>query len=163
MARVWGFEFNRVIDTPVINLIINSPSIKFGNLRNKMSESTLKIAQQAFTAFAEGWMTSNFQTFLEMLTDEFTFWYPYGKYRGKFIGREGKAQMIAKCRDHSEAVDQLTFSSPHHITSSDTTVMFEFECEGIIGGESYHRRLAIALDVSNDKISGFREYFGDVD
>ena len=128
-----------------------------------MSESTLKIAQQAFAAFAEGWRTSDFQPFLEMLTDEFTFWYPYGKYRGKFSGREGKAQMIAKCRDHSEAVDCLSFSPPHHITSSDTTVMFEFECEGIIGGESYRGRLAIALDVRDDKISGFREYFGDVD
>jgi ketosteroid isomerase-like protein len=141
---------------------MKSSSIKFGDLE-LMSESTLKIAQQAFDAFAEGWGSSDFQPFLEMLTDEFTFWYPYGKYRGKFSGREGKAKIIAKCRDHSEAVDCLSFSLPHHITRSDTTVMFEFECEGIIGGESYRGRLAIALDVSNDKISGFREYFGDVD
>jgi hypothetical protein len=61
-----------------------------------MSESTLKVAKQAFAAFAEGWMTGNFQPFLEMLTDEFTFWHPYGKYHGKFGGREGKAKMIGK-------------------------------------------------------------------
>jgi ketosteroid isomerase-like protein len=128
-----------------------------------MSESTLKVAKHAFAAFTEGWTTGNFQPFLEMLTDEFTFWYPYGKYHGKFSGREGKAKMIAKCRDHHEAGDRLCLSPPHHITSSITTVIFEFECEGVISGEPYRGRIAIALDISNDKISGFREYFGDVD
>jgi ketosteroid isomerase-like protein len=128
-----------------------------------MSESPLKIAKQVFAAFTEGWMNGNFQPFLEMLTDEFTFWYPYGKYRGKFSGQEGKAQVTAKFHDHSEAGDRLRFTSPHHITSSDTTVMFEFECEGVIDGEDYRGRIAIALDIDNDKISGFREYFGDVD
>lgn len=128
-----------------------------------MSESTLKIAQPAFDAFAQGWATGNFQPFLEMLTDEFTFWYPYGNYRGKFTGRAGKAQMIAKCHEHTQAGDRLTFSPPHHITSSDTTVMFEFECEGMIDKEPYRGRIAIALEVSDGRISGFREYFGDVD
>jgi ketosteroid isomerase-like protein len=128
-----------------------------------MNESTLKIAQHAFAAFAHGWATGDFQPFLEMLTDEFTFWYPYGNYRGKFTGRTGKAQMISKCRDHRESGDRLTFSSPHHITSSETTVMFEFECEGVVDREPYQGRIAIALDVSHEKISGFREYFGDVD
>jgi ketosteroid isomerase-like protein len=41
--------------------------------------------------------------------------------------------------------------------------MFEFECEGVIDGEDYRGRIAIALEIDNDKISGFREYFGDVD
>ncbi len=90
-----------------------------------MSESTLRIAQQAFAVFAQGWASGDFQPFLEMLADEFTFWYPYGSYRGKFIGQAGKAQMIAKCYDHTGAGDRLMFSPPHHITSSDTTVMFE--------------------------------------
>jgi ketosteroid isomerase-like protein len=128
-----------------------------------MSESTLKIAQYAFAAFVQGWATGNFQPFLEMLTDEFTFWYPYGKHRGKFSGQAGKAQMIAKCHDHAQAGDRLAFRPPHHITHSDTTVMFEFECEGVIDKEPYQGRIAIALDVSDERISGFREYFGDVD
>ena len=128
-----------------------------------MSESILNIAQQAFAVFVQGWITGDFQPFLEMLTDEFTFWYPYGNHRGKFTGQAGKAQMITKCHEHSKAGDHLTFSLPHHITSSDTTVMFEFECEGVINQESYQGRIVIALEVTNEKISGFREYFGDVD
>jgi hypothetical protein len=128
-----------------------------------MSTSTFAIAQQAFEAFEQGWATGNFQPFLNSLTDEFIFWYPYGEYRGKFSGYEGKAMIVAKCRGHSESGDRLIFSKPHHITSSSTTVMFEFECEGVLGGEPYEGRLAIALDVSGNKISGFREYFGDVD
>lgn len=129
----------------------------------KTTESTLNIAQQAFQAFARGWATGDFQPFLEMLTDEFTFWYPYGKYRGKFTGQAGKAQMIAKCHEHTQAGDRLTFRPPHHITSSETTVMFEFECAGVIDHTPYQGRIAIALDVKGEKISGFREYFGDVD
>lgn len=128
-----------------------------------MSESILNIAQQAFAVFVQGWTTGDFQAFLEMLTDEFTFWYPYGNHRGKFTGQAGKAQMITKCHEHSKAGDRLMFNPPHHITSSDTTVMFEFECEGVINQEPYQGRIAIALEVTNEKISGFREYFGDVD
>jgi hypothetical protein len=33
-----------------------------------MSESTLEIAQKGFAAFAQGFMTGNFQLFLNMLT-----------------------------------------------------------------------------------------------
>jgi uncharacterized protein (DUF3820 family) len=97
------------------------------------------------------------------LTDEFTFSYPYGKYRGKFSGLEGKAQIVAKYLEHSASGDRLRFNPPHNITSNDQTVLFEFECEGMIDVGKYQGRIAIALDISNDKICGFREYFGDVD
>jgi hypothetical protein len=125
--------------------------------------STIEIATKAFGAFTQGWGNDDFQPFLEMLTDEFTFSYPYGKYRGKFTGLAGKAQIVAKCLDRSVSGDRLSFNSPYNITSNDRTVMFEFECEGIIDDEKYQGRIAIALDVNNDKIYGFREYFGDVD
>lgn len=120
-------------------------------------------AHQAFEAFAQGWKSGNFQPFLDMLADEVMFWYPYGKYRGKFDGREGKGRLVAKCLEHSKVGDRLTFQPPHHITQSDTTVMFEFECEGTIENEFYHGRIAIALDFQDDQITGLREYFGDVD
>jgi hypothetical protein len=79
-----------------------------------------------------------------MLTDEFTFSYPYGKYRGKFSGLKGKAQIVAKCLDHSTSGDRLIFSSLHNITSNDRTVMFEFECGGMIDGEKYQGKIALA-------------------
>jgi ketosteroid isomerase-like protein len=128
-----------------------------------MRKSTLKLAQDAFFAFCQGWMTGDFQPFLAMLADKLDFSYPYGKHRGRFTGQDGKAQITAKCHDHTAAGDYLNFQPPHHITSSETTVMFEFECAGVIDGEAYHGRIAIALDVSGDRVSGFREYFGDVD
>jgi ketosteroid isomerase-like protein len=128
-----------------------------------MIEPNLMTAQQGLTAFMQGWGNGDFQPFLELLTDEFTFWYPYGKHRGKFSGYEGKAQMVAKCHDHSALGDRLKFNSPHHVSSGNANVMFEFECEGVISNKPYHGRIAISLDVSGDKISGFREYFGDID
>jgi hypothetical protein len=48
----------------------------------------LKLAQDGFDAFCHGWMMGDFQPFLAMLTDEFDFPYPYGKYRGRFTGQD---------------------------------------------------------------------------
>jgi hypothetical protein len=61
----------------------------------QQTSSILKTAQAAFDAFAHGWGTGDFQPYIDMLTDEFVFWYPTGARRGQFSGAEGKDQMIA--------------------------------------------------------------------
>ena len=127
-----------------------------------MNDITAKLAHQAFDYFSQGWATGNFQPYIEMLSDEFTFWFPYGKHRGKFSGRAGKEQMVAKCRDHVEAGDRLTFSLPHHVTSNDTTMVFEFESQGTIDHQPYSGRNAISLTVTANRLSAFREYIGDI-
>lgn len=128
-----------------------------------MSQTTLETAWTAFRRFETGWKTGDFQPYLAMLTDEFTFWFPVGKHKGRFAGREGKAQMIAKCHDHAQAGERLTFAAPHLVTSNDKTVVFQVHVEGTAGGEAVKGCIAISIDVSGEKISGFREYFGEFD
>jgi hypothetical protein len=52
------------------------------------SERTLNVANQAFGYFVQGLETGNWQAFLDMLTDDFTFWFPMGKFHGLNIGKK---------------------------------------------------------------------------
>ena len=123
----------------------------------------LATARKAFDLFADGWTTGNFDPYIAMLAEEMMFWFPMGMHRGKFSGIEGRQQMIAKCRDHEAAGDRLTFSDPQYVLSDGTSVMFEFEAEGLYAGKPYQGHNAIAFEVKDGKVVGFREYFGDLE
>ncbi|MEL6555593.1 MAG: nuclear transport factor 2 family protein [Cyanobacteria bacterium J06621_11] len=122
----------------------------------------IATARKAFDLFAQGWATGNFDLYIALLAEEMTFWFPMGTHRGKFSGAEGRQEMIAKCRDHEAAGDRLTFSSPHYALSDESSVIFEFESEGLYAGEPYKGHNAIAFEVKDGKVVGFREYFGDL-
>lgn len=124
------------------------------------TSSTMDVGLRAFKNWQKGWQTGDLAAYLAMTTDKFSFWFPAGKHRGQFSGAEGKARMVAKCREHTGAKDRLTFK-PYRIIGNNNTVVFEFESEGTIGGKPYKGRNVISLDVEGEKISGFREYFGD--
>lgn len=119
-------------------------------------------ARKAFDLFAQGWTTGDFDPYIALLADEMMFWFPMGVHRGKFSGVEGRQQMIAKCRDHEKAGDRLTFSEPQYSLVNESSVMFEFESEGLYAGDPYKGHNAIAFETKDGKITGFREYFGDL-
>ncbi|MEL6385679.1 MAG: nuclear transport factor 2 family protein [Cyanobacteria bacterium J06626_18] len=126
------------------------------------SESAISAALKAYNLFAQGWTTGDFNPYIELLADEMIFWFPMGRHRGKYEGAEGRQQMIAKCRDHEAAGDRLNFSEPHYVLTDGNSVMFEFESEGLYGGKPYKGHNAIAFTIQGGKVSGFREYFGDL-
>ncbi|MEL6555033.1 MAG: nuclear transport factor 2 family protein [Cyanobacteria bacterium J06621_11] len=119
-------------------------------------------ARKAFDLFAQGWTTGDFSSYIALLADEMMFWFPMGVHRGKFDGVEGRAQMIAKCRDHEAAGDRLMFSEPQYVLAVEDSVMFEFEAEGLYAGKPYKGHNAIAFETKDGKVIGFREYFGDL-
>ncbi|MGM3307595.1 nuclear transport factor 2 family protein [Anabaena sp. WFMT] len=122
------------------------------------SENTLKIAQQAFEHFINGLETGNWQNFLDMLTDDFSFWFPMGKFHGLNVGKERAKEFFEYV---SEAFKPgLKLTSVDNITSNEKTVIFEFRDEGKLLGEPYKNRVAVAFDVRENKICGYREYFG---
>ncbi|MBD2199992.1 MULTISPECIES: nuclear transport factor 2 family protein [Calothrix] len=122
------------------------------------SEHTLKIAQQAFVHFQHGLATTQWQGFLDMLTEDFTFWFPIGKFQGWNQGQERAKEFFQYV---SAAFNQgIQLTSLDRITSNQTTVVFEFKDEGLLLGQPYKNRVAVFFEVRGDKICTYREYFG---
>jgi ketosteroid isomerase-like protein len=121
------------------------------------SENTLKVAHQAFEYFTHGLATGEWNQFLEMLTEDFSFWFPIGKFHGLNQGKQ-------KARDFFQYVSECFQSgltlTLDRVTSNETTVVFEFRDEGKLLGEPYKNRIAVSFDVRGDKICGYREYLG---
>lgn len=117
----------------------------------------MEVAQQAFGNFKHGLATGDWNSFLDMLTDDFAFWFPVGPFHGLNIGKE-------RAREFFEYVNEvfggITIASIERITSSETTVVFEFRDEGKMRGEPYKNRIAVSFDIRGDKICGYREYLG---
>jgi ketosteroid isomerase-like protein len=121
------------------------------------SENTLTVAHQAFEHFQHGLATGEWNQFLDMLTEDFSFWFPMGKFHGLNQGKE-------KAKEFFQYVSQAYKSgltvTLDRVTSNETTVVFEFRDEGLLFGEPYKNRVAVSFDVRGDKICSYREYFG---
>jgi ketosteroid isomerase-like protein len=121
------------------------------------SENTLTVAHQAFEHFQHGLATGEWNAFLDMLTEDFSFWFPMGKFHGLNEGKE-------KAKEFFQYVSQAYKSgltvTLDRVTSNETTVVFEFRDEGLLFGELYKNRVAVSFDVRGDKICSYREYFG---
>ncbi|MBD2203964.1 nuclear transport factor 2 family protein [Calothrix sp. FACHB-1219] len=122
-----------------------------------------QTAQQAFDYLAKGWATGNFQPFIDMLADEVMFWLPVGQQRDTPFGYENKQQLIARFQARTERGDRLIFSQPKNIISNDTSVIVEFETQGTIRNQPFTGNNVISFDIQDDKITGIREYFGEID
>ncbi|MFQ4140636.1 nuclear transport factor 2 family protein [Chlorogloeopsis sp. ULAP02] len=122
------------------------------------SEHTLKVAQQAFEYFRHGMETGEWKQFLDILTEDFSFWFPMGKFHGLNVGKQRAQEFFQYVTQTFSPGLQLT--SLDRITSSETTVVFEFRDEGLLFGQPYKNRVAVSFDVRGDKICAYREYFG---
>ncbi|MDZ8031412.1 MAG: nuclear transport factor 2 family protein [Nostoc sp. DedQUE08] len=122
------------------------------------SENTLKVAQQAFEGLTHGMATGEWEALLDMLTEDFTLWFPMAKFHGLNVGKE-------RAREFFEYVSEsfspgLKLIGLDRVTSNETTAVFEFRDEGLLFGQPYRNRVAVSFDVRGDKICGYREYFG---
>jgi ketosteroid isomerase-like protein len=121
------------------------------------AENSLKVAHQAFEHFTHGLATGEWQPFMDMLSDDFTFWFPVGPYHGLNVGKERVYEFFQYVSDAFKPGLSVTLD---RITSNDTTVVFEFRDEGWLRGEPYKNRVAVSFDVRDNKICAYREYFG---
>ena len=122
------------------------------------SDNTLKVAHQAFTNLQHGLSTGDWHPMLDLLTDDFTFWFPVGPYHGL---NEGKKKAQDFFQYVSEVFEQsIKLTSLDRVTHNETTVVFEFRDEGRMWQEPYKNRIAVSFDVRGDKICSYREYFG---
>ena len=121
------------------------------------SENTLKVAHQAFEHFTHGLATSEWNQFLDMLTEDFSLWFPTGKFHGLNVGKDKAKAFLQYFSECFQGGLTLTLD---RVTSNETTVVFEFRDQGMLLGEPYKNRLAVSFDVREDKVCGYREYFG---
>ncbi|CAN1211133.1 SnoaL-like domain-containing protein [Tumidithrix helvetica PCC 7403] len=122
------------------------------------SENTLKTAHQAFENLQHGLTTGEWNPMLDLLTEDFAFWFPVGPYQGLNVGKERAKAFFLYV---SEVFGQtIKLTSLERVTSNETTVVFEFRDEGRMRSEPYKNRIAVSFDVRGDKICGYREYFG---
>ncbi len=121
------------------------------------AENTLKVAHQAFEHFTHGLATGEWNSFMDMLSDDFTFWFPVGPYHGLNVGKERVDEFFHYV---SEAFKPGLSVTLDRITSNETTVVFEFRDEGWLRGEPYKNRVAVSFDVRGNQICAYREYFG---
>jgi ketosteroid isomerase-like protein len=121
-------------------------------------ENTLTVAHQAFENLQHGLATAEWNPMLDLLTEDFTFWFPVGAYHGLNVGKE---KALAFFQYVSEVFDRtIKITSIERVTSNETTVVFEFRDEGMMLSEPYANRIAVSFDVRGNKICGYREYFG---
>ena len=125
---------------------------------NQSQAQIRKVAQNAFSLLQQGLATGKWNPFLDCLTDDFVFWFPVGKYRGRNEGKE-------KAGEFFQYVTQLyplgLTLYLERITSNENTVVFELHDEGLIRGEVlYRNRAAISFDVRGNQICAYREYLG---
>lgn len=120
-------------------------------------QKTLDVGIKAFEKFTHGLKTKQWKPFLDMITDDFTFWFPTGKYHGL---NQGKQQAAAFFDYVSQVFEQGLSVELENIASNEKTVIFEFRDEGLLRGVPYKNRVAIAFDIRDDKICAYREYYG---
>lgn len=120
-------------------------------------QQTLQVGQQAFRHFQQGLATGDWQAFLGMLTDDFSFWFPIGKYHGLNVGKDRATEFFQYVNEVFKPGLRLTLD---RVTSNETTVVFEFRDEGSMWGNPYKNRIAVSFDVRGEQICGYREYLG---
>ena len=125
-----------------------------------MHQTNIDTALLAFKYLAEGHKAGSFDNYINMLTDDYTFFAPAGAFRGKNIG---KAKAIEFYNAITAAKADFVFSEPIRVTASGDTVVIEFTDEGTIMGIPYFNRIASSFDIKDGKVYGYREYFGDID
>ena len=123
----------------------------------EQEQNTLKVAQKAFKHFTNGLATAEWEPFLEMLTDDFRFWFPVGKFHGLNEGKERAREFFEYV---GEAYSEGLKVTLDRMTHNENTVVFELRDEGLMWGNPYKNRVAVSFDVRGDKICFYREYLG---
>jgi hypothetical protein len=118
----------------------------------------LGIARRAFDAFRRGHATADWSPFLALLTDDVVIWLPGGPSGGR---NDGHARAEAFVRSLSaEPGTAMTFGDPYRTTSDGSTVSFELEDAGRLGGQPVRNRIVMSFDVRGDSVCALREYLG---
>lgn len=117
-----------------------------------------ETAQIAFKHFTNGLATGQWSAFLDMLTEDFTFWFPVGPFQGTNVGKAKAAEFFTYVTE--KIFTQGLSVTQQRVTSNETTVVFEVQSQGQMIGYSYQNQGAISFDIRGNQVCGYREYLG---
>ncbi|NEQ26597.1 MAG: nuclear transport factor 2 family protein [Microcoleus sp. SIO2G3] len=121
------------------------------------NSETLQVATAAFQDFASGLASGDWTAFFDRLSEDFSFWFPAGRYQGWNVGKDRAKEFFASVSQIFPEGLNLTIEQ---VTSNATTVVFEVRSMGSMLGHPYQNQAAIAFDNKGDKICAYREYLG---
>ena len=121
------------------------------------SSETVKIAQVAFRDFAEGLASGEWSPFLARVSEDFTFWFPAGPFKGQNTGKERAQAFFAMV---SKVFPEGLTLTINRVMSQENTVLFEVRSQGLMLGHPYENQAAISFDIKGEKVCGYREYLG---
>ena len=119
----------------------------------------LKVAQAAFEEFSQGLSSGNWDAFLERLSEDFTFWFPAGPFKGRNVG---KARARAFFGSVSKVFPEGLSLTVERMMGDGNTVLFEVRSYGLMFGHPYENQAAISFDIQGEKVCDYREYLGAV-
>ncbi|MEM9217550.1 MAG: nuclear transport factor 2 family protein [Cyanobacteria bacterium P01_F01_bin.150] len=121
------------------------------------SSESFDVAQAAFQDFSYGLATGDWSKFLACLSDDFTFWFPAGPFKGLNSGKDRAEAFFASV---AKVFPEGLTLTVERTLSSGNTVLFEVRSKGLMLGNPYENQAAISFDVAGNKICGYREYLG---
>lgn len=153
-----------MVKTAVLTLALGAlaGAASAGSAPRDPRERTLAVASQAFERFRHGLASGDWQGFFEMLAEDFSFYFPQGKWLGLHQGKDKAVEFFSYVSTVFPRGLTLTLD---RVSAGEQTVVFEFRDEGemLLPGQPprpYKNRVAVSLDVRGDKLVGYREYFG---
>ncbi|MGB3292666.1 MAG: nuclear transport factor 2 family protein [Phormidesmis sp.] len=121
------------------------------------SSEMIETAQAAFQEFSQGLASGEWSPFLSRLSEDFTFWFPAGPFKGINTGKD-RAQdffmMVSKLFPEGLSL------KVERVMSDENTVLFEVRSHGLMLGQPYENQAAISFDIRGEKVCGYREYLG---
>ncbi|RDI55175.1 ketosteroid isomerase-like protein [Nocardia mexicana] len=119
-----------------------------------------RVADRAMDAFDTGWRSGDWQPFLQMLTPEFSFWFPDDPARGRFEGVEGRRAIEEWTRFHGRNGNRVQ-GTRLRVRADGNHVSYEYESRGISESTAAYRNWElIIVEVRGDRISALHEYWG---
>lgn len=119
-------------------------------------EVVLEDGKRAFERFSTGLRTGDWEPFLEILTDDFTFTFPAGAFQGVNVGKDRAREFFLYV---SSLFEGGLETEVQRITYSGSTVVFELNSQGNLRGQPYTNQVAVSFDLQGDRVCAYREYF----
>ncbi|MBF6210515.1 nuclear transport factor 2 family protein [Nocardia puris] len=119
------------------------------------------VADAAMDRFDAGWRSGDWDPFLAVLTDEFSFRFPEEPARGAFEGTEGRRRIEDWALHHGRSGNRVS-GTRIRTDVVGTRVIYEYRSQGISPSTAaYRNREIIIVETEGDRLSALHEYWGD--